>query len=186
MFAAAVDWPGWCRRGRGEQAALQALADYAPRFRRVAGSGFRADPLQVIGAVPGSTTTDYGAPDGRGPWDEGPLDAKERQRLVRILRRCWDAFDEAAEDAPTKLPKGPRGGGRDRQGIVDHVREAERAYASRMGLRIAPRTPWKTQRDTLADHLLRSDATAKWPLRYGIRRTAWHVLDHAWELEDKT
>ena len=25
----------------------------------------------------------------------------------------------------------------------------------------------------------------KWPLRYLIRHTAYHTLDHAWEMEDK-
>jgi hypothetical protein len=25
-----------------------------------------------------------------------------------------------------------------------------------------------------------------WPARYAIRRIAWHVLDHAWEIEDKS
>jgi hypothetical protein len=24
-----------------------------------------------------------------------------------------------------------------------------------------------------------------WPARYFVRRTAWHVLDHAWEIEDR-
>ena len=24
-----------------------------------------------------------------------------------------------------------------------------------------------------------------WPVRYAIRRMAWHVLDHAWEMQDK-
>jgi hypothetical protein len=27
---------------------------------------------------------------------------------------------------------------------------------------------------------------AKWPLRYLIRHTAYHTLDHAWEMEDKS
>jgi len=26
----------------------------------------------------------------------------------------------------------------------------------------------------------------RWPARYAIRRIAWHVLDHAWEIEDKS
>jgi len=35
-FAGVVEWPGWCRSGRDEQAALQALVDYARRYGRVA------------------------------------------------------------------------------------------------------------------------------------------------------
>jgi hypothetical protein len=25
-----------------------------------------------------------------------------------------------------------------------------------------------------------------WPLRYAARRIGWHVLDHLWEIEDKS
>jgi hypothetical protein len=26
----------------------------------------------------------------------------------------------------------------------------------------------------------------RWTPRYFVRRSAWHVLDHAWEIEDRT
>jgi hypothetical protein len=26
---------------------------------------------------------------------------------------------------------------------------------------------------------------SRWPPRYVVRRAAWHVLDHAWEIEDR-
>jgi hypothetical protein len=29
-------------------------------------------------------------------------------------------------------------------------------------------------------------ADRKWPARYAARRIAWHALDHAWEMEDRT
>lgn len=32
VFATALDWPGWCRRGKGEQAAIDTLLDYAGRY----------------------------------------------------------------------------------------------------------------------------------------------------------
>jgi hypothetical protein len=35
VFAGAVDWPGWCRSGRDEKTALQALIDYGPRYAQV-------------------------------------------------------------------------------------------------------------------------------------------------------
>ena len=44
IFAAALDWPGWCRMGRDETAALQSLFDYGPRYLsilRPAGLGFQ-------------------------------------------------------------------------------------------------------------------------------------------------
>jgi hypothetical protein len=31
VFACAVDWPGWCRRAKADEAALDALAEYVPR-----------------------------------------------------------------------------------------------------------------------------------------------------------
>jgi hypothetical protein len=27
---------------------------------------------------------------------------------------------------------------------------------------------------------------ARWSARYFVRRSAWHVLDHAWEIEDRS
>jgi hypothetical protein len=67
------------------------------------------------------------------------------------------------------------------------VREAERSYARKVGVRLPPRTPWDDQREAIADALGDPDHQGgAWPVRYLIRRTAWHVLDHAWELEDKT
>jgi len=35
VIAGALDWPGWCRIGRSEAEALQALVDYVPRYARV-------------------------------------------------------------------------------------------------------------------------------------------------------
>jgi len=46
-FASAPDWPGWCRAGRDEGAALEALADYAVRYALVAGGG--AGQVSVAG-----------------------------------------------------------------------------------------------------------------------------------------
>jgi hypothetical protein len=35
-FASALDWPGWCRAGQDESAALETLASYAERYAPVA------------------------------------------------------------------------------------------------------------------------------------------------------
>ena len=51
---------------------------------------------------------------------------------------------------------------------------------------VPPRTPWPAQRQAVVDALLGGEASTTWSRRYFLRRTAWHVLDHAWELEDKT
>ena len=188
VFASAVDWPGWCRRGKGEDQAIAALFDYAGRYRKVAGTGFRAGTAEVVGRVVGNATTDFGAPGTPGAWDEEPPETGELTRLLGLLHSSWEWFDGAVTAAPAALPKGPRGGGRDRDGIVEHVREAERSYARKVGVRVPPRTEWSEQRAAITDTLLHTGAgtTTVWPSRYFIRRTAWHVLDHAWELEDKS
>jgi hypothetical protein len=151
VFASAVDWPGWCRRGKGEGAAIAVLLEHADRYRRVAGPGFRAGRPEVVGRVDGNATTNFGAPGVRGPWDDERLDAAEVARQVGLLR--------------------------------------SRSYARRVGVRVSPRTPWTEQRDKITAALMeeRGDpATKAWPARYFIRRSAWHVLDHAWEMEDKS
>jgi hypothetical protein len=186
VFAAALDWPGWCRRGKGEAAAIDTLLDYADRYALVAGSSLVPGSLEVVGRVKGNKTTDFGAPNIVGPWDGETLDPVEAARHIALLAACWRAFDAVVAAAPAQLRKGPRGGGRDRDAVVGHVREAERAYSSKLGGRVPPRTPWGEQRDVVMAALSTPSQPARWPVRYSIRRCAWHVLDHAWEIEDKS
>ena len=181
-FACAVDWPGWARRGKGDDAALEELLAYAGRYAAVV-QGFSPGALHVIGTVPGNATTDFGAPDARGPWDESPGDTDV---LAARLEDCWAAFDRAVAGASAELRKGPRGGGRDRDAVAAHVQEAERSYGRMIGVRLPPRTPWDEQRTALAAAVRAGAPDARWPLRYAVRRFAWHVLDHAWEIEDKS
>jgi hypothetical protein len=181
-FACAIDWPGWARRGKGDEAALEELAAYAERYRRVVPE-LEAGDLHVVARVPGSATTDFGAPDARGPWDEEPADA---QVLADRLEACWAAFDRAVAAASAELRKGPRGGGRDRDDVVAHVQEAERSYGRKLGVKVPPRTPWPEQRQAFSAAVRAGAPDGTWPLPYAVRRFAWHVLDHAWEVEDKS
>ena len=192
VFASALDHPGWARRGKGEHAALQALAGYHHRYRLVvgdlcpAGAGER---LVVVQEAPGTATTDFGAPDAEGDADREPLDQAGADRLVAVLTASWQYLDQVVAGAPDELTKGPRGGGRDRDAIREHVQEAERSYGRAVGVRVPPRTPWPEQRTALLDGVRASVATlhdAGWAVRYWARRTAWHVLDHAWEIQDRT
>ena len=185
VFACAVDWPGWCRAARTEDAALAALLSYSDRYR-AAVPWFAPDDLRVVGRLPGNATTDFGAPDARGPWDDAPLAEGEPDRLADVLAATWTAFDAVVAGAPAELRKGPRGGGRDRDAVVDHVREAERSYGRAYGVRVPPRTPWVEQRATVLAAVRAGAPGGSWPLRYAVRRSAWHVLDHAWEVEDKS
>lgn len=191
VFTTALDWPGWCRRGKGEEAALDALAEYALRYAAVAGPEFapempEAVGLSVVGRVPGNATTDFGAPGVPAPWDDEPLDAAEADRLTTLVIACWDAFDAVVAAAPAELRKGPRGGGRDRDPIAEHVREAERSYGRKLGAAVPPRTPWREQREALATLMRAGAPDGRWTVRYAAGRIAWHVLDHAWEIEDKS
>ena len=140
-FAGAVGWPGWCRAGLDEQSAMQSLLLYAPRYARVlegTGLDFPTPPglqsFQVVERVKGNGTTDFGAPNVPLAADTLLLDEGELNRVVQILSACWAAFDQAVALADGKsLRTGPRGGGRDINGIVEHVLGAEEAYLSKMG-----------------------------------------------------
>jgi hypothetical protein len=187
VFAGAVDWPGWCRSGKTEELALEALAAYAARYAPVAQrAGVRfpahaAASFDVVERLPGNATTDFGAPGAVPGRDAAPLTKKQADRLAALVGATWEVFDAVAAGAPATLRKGPRGGGRDRDQIVAHVTEAEEAYARQLGLRRRPVT-----RDDILDAIRSRPEGTKWPVRYAARRIAWHVLDHAWEIEDRS
>ncbi|MBV8527498.1 MAG: hypothetical protein JOZ75_04215 [Candidatus Dormibacteraeota bacterium] len=201
VFAFAVDWPGWCRTAKTEALALEALAAYGPRYAPVAAEAGVAFPKQfdlaVAARVPGTATTDFGAPDARLPGDTRPLPTAEAAHLIALMRAGWAVLDDVASRAPEALLKGPRGGGRDRDRMLDHVLGAEQAYARKLGVRLTqPATgdtaAIRTFRDVIAAALQAraadpaTDSVSPWPVRYFIRRLTWHALDHAWEMEDRS
>ena len=197
-FASALAWPGWARSAAsraGEEAALEALAAYADRYRRVAARAGQqlpaGRPLRVVERTQGTSTTDFGAPDVAASLDSVPLTPSERGRQVDLLVAAWDVFDEVVAGAPPELRRGPRGGGRDRDDVARHVVGAERAYARKVGVKhrpfpaddLAART---AMRDELVAVLRPAAVGTAWMPAYFLRRTAWHVLDHAWEIEDRS
>ncbi len=101
VFACAVDYPGWQRRAKGEEAALETLEDYRSRYGEAVGSA-PVGELHVVASLPGTMTTDFGAPDARGPWDDEPLQPHE----VNALGSAWSAFDRAVAGASPELRKG--------------------------------------------------------------------------------
>jgi hypothetical protein len=202
-FAWGVDWPGWCRSGKTVDHAIEALVRAAPRYANVAATAGVAfpelvalDDLVVLDSVEGGATTDFGAPERVTPADERPTDTAVADRLAVLVEAAWTVLDEVAARAPAGLRKGPRGGGRDRDKVVDHVLMAEHAYARNMGLKLP--TPDRADPVSVAAMhaaiaaVLRepSDGTPiagrRWTRRYAARRVAWHVLDHAWEIQDRT
>lgn len=145
--------------------------------------------LSVVAAAPGTASTDFGAPDVMAPGEDAGVTPDEAERLALVLRACWSAFDALVATAPAELRKGPRGGGRDRDAVADHTREAERSYTRKIGVRVPPRTPWPEQRNRILAGIRAAagdGADTRWAVRYYVRRTAWHVLDHAWEIEDRS
>jgi hypothetical protein len=209
-LAGALDWPGWSRSGKDATSALEAMLSYGLRYAaamRLAKVPFQAplgvSSFQVVQELAGDTTTDFVAPGCIPSVDLAPVSDAELQRLQTILKGCWHAFDEAIKEAEgKKLKVGPRGGGRDRQKIIEHVLGANLAYLSRLVIKahLTEGAPLERQRMECREAILKGMIAAAhgnlpsrgprgsmhWPLRYFVRRTAWHVLDHAWETEDRT
>ena len=148
VFAVALDWPGWCRRATTADAALEVLDSYRDRYGAVVSGRSPRGRFDVIGTVAGNRTTDFGAPDARGPWDELPPTGPELARQIGLLVDAWDYLDAVAAAAPEVLRKGPRGGGRDRDAVIAHVTEAERSYGRKIGARCrrGPRGPTNGRR----------------------------------------
>ena len=196
VFVSALDWPGLARAGRDEPAAIEALLAAAPRYAEVAhaaGEAFQTDDLavEVEERRVGDATTAFGAPSIIADADRRPVAAWEAARLAAIVEASWAAFDRIAAAAPEDLRKGPRGGGRDRTKVVEHVHGGDDSYASVIGIPAADRrSPSALRERVLAILREPSDglpiADRKWPPRYAARRIAWHALDHAWEIEDRT
>jgi hypothetical protein len=197
VYASALDWPGLARSGRNEVAALEALGAAVPRYAavaRLAGQPFDGDAtIEVVERVPGDAGTAFGVPAVIVEADRAPVDEAEAERLASLVDAAQRTFEAIAAAAPEELRKGPRGGGRDTSRIQGHVHEAEAAYAQVMGRRHRPvdaNAIAAMRADLLAVLRVPSDgspiAGRKWPARYAARRIAWHALDHAWEIEDRT
>lgn len=195
-FASAADWPGWCRAGKNEQAALEALAAYAARYAPVAKLARVSFPtaateFQVVERLSGNATTDFGAPGIPAKDESDPLAADQAQRMGDLVEACWTYLDKVIAKAPATLRKGPRGGGRDRDAIFDHVLGAEMEYAKRIGTRLKQpdgkdRPAVRSFRKAIRESLSNPNREEKWPVPFAARRTAWHALDHAWEIEDRS
>lgn len=208
-FAGALDWPGWARSGRDEASALQALCDYGPRYARIL-QGRQLDfqaPLDtsaftVIERLEGDSNTDFGAPVKAPSSDARPVDAAEVQRFLTLLRACWEAFEASMHAGMGKeLRKGPRGGGREAEGILQHVLGAEANYLRSLGWKLKlgddigarerVNLTWQAIQEAVAASAQGKLPTQgprggmRWTARYYARRSAWHLLDHAWEIEDR-
>lgn len=199
-FAWAVDWPGWCRSGPSETAALVALADYRSRYLPIAAAagerlaaGAR-EGFAVVERLQGSMTTDFGVPGAIAASDGLAMTPEDGRRYAALLVAAWEFFDQVVAGAPAELRKGPRGGGRDRDQIADHVLGADVMYSRKLGLRTASSTSDQGAvaglRAAVCRGLVQPDSlepgSNSWLPRYYTRRAAWHLLDHAWEIQDRS
>jgi hypothetical protein len=210
IFVTALDWPGWSRAGRDETAAIASFIDHGPRY--AAALGVLAASLElpesvadvmIVERLRGGSGTDFGVPSVPPTGDDRPVAEADAERLTAILRAAWDVFDSAAAAAAgLELAKGPRGGGRDLDRIVRHVWEADAAYHASLGhpYRFAPGVVPHEDMARLRESAiggLRSRLAGEplppskrtsppWEPRTYVRRAAWHALDHAWEIEDRS
>jgi hypothetical protein len=202
VVAGALDWPGLDRWGTSEDDAIERLLAYVPRYARVAAEAGlatefdRAATVDVVERVPGSSSTDFwGIAHVPSEIERDVLATKDLERRLTLLRACWTVFDEVAAGAPAELLPGPRSAGRSRDQIIRHVLANEPEQMSR---KVEVRTPRDVvlAPDGLAAHraayldALRAyndegKPARTWPIQFLIRRTAHHLMDHAWEIQDR-
>jgi hypothetical protein len=202
--AFSLDWPGWSRGAKTAEVALETLESYRERYRPIAALAAMdkefdaAGPLKVVEDRVGTGSTDFwGISFSPSSTEQGPLDEAELERKLAILQACWAFFDDVAARVSPEMRKGPRGGGRDRNRIIRHtIRTESEDFAKQVGLRIpeeAALTPegLKQHRRTYLEAMRAYNAgkiekrMRSWTLPFLIRHSAFHTLDHAWEMQDK-
>ncbi len=202
--AFSIDWPGWSRGAKTADVALETLESYRERYRPVAKlakmtSEFdAAGSLDIVEDKVGTGSTDFwGISFSPSAAEQGPMDEAELERGITLLQACWAFFDDVAARVSPEMRKGPRGGGRDRDRIIRHViRNESEDFANKVGLRIPEEgalTP-SALRQYRVDYVAAMRAynagevappMRSWTLPFLIRHSAFHTLDHAWEMEDK-
>ncbi len=202
--AFALDWPGWSRGAKSAEVALETLEAYRERYRPVVslagmtGEFDAVGPIEVVEDKVGTGSTDFwGISFSPSSTEHGPMDEAELERKITLLQACWAFFDGVAARVSPEMRKGPRGGGRDRNRIIRHtIRTESEDFAKQVGLRIpeeAALTPegLRRHRETYVAAMRAYNAgklekrMRSWTLPFLIRHSAFHTLDHAWEMEDK-
>jgi hypothetical protein len=201
--AFAVDWPGWSRGAKTPELALELLESYRTRYGPVAAAAGLADEfgaggrLKVVEDREGPGSTDFwGISFAPCSLESEPMDDSELDRKIELLRACWGVFDGVAARVSAEMRKGPRAGGRDRDQIIRHtIRTESEEFAKRLGMRIPEGGALhpKALRDYREQYLATMRAynagegkrMRSWNLPFLIRHSAFHTMDHAWEMEDK-
>jgi len=201
VVAVAPDWPGLERGAKTGEAAIERLQSYLPRYAKVAKlAGMDAEfaaitTVDVVEQYAGTGSTDFwGVSFAFSGIDRQDMSSDELERELTLMQACWAFFDDVRSRVSAEMQKGPRGGGRDRDQIVRHTFGNEQDWAAGIGV-LTPQDAMltndglKAQRDSYRKAIQAFHCQGKmartWPLRYLIRHTAYHTLDHAWEMEDK-
>ena len=202
VVAGAMDWPGLDRWGTSEDDALSKLLTYVPRYAGVAERAgmktrfARARDVEVVERVPGSSSTDFwGFAHVPSQIEREVLSPTDLERRLDLLQATWAYFDDVAAGVSAELRPGSRSGGRSRDQIIRHVYGSEPEQFSR---KVEVRTPLEVvltpkglgaHRHEYLDAIRAYNADGKpartWPIQFLVRRTAHHVMDHAWEMEDR-
>jgi hypothetical protein len=150
---------------------------------------------EVVVTYEGTGSTDFwGISFAPSPLDIGPHEDEVIERRLKLLWACWEYFDDVAARVSPDLKKGPRGGGRDRDEIVNHVLGNERDWAAGVGVDYPPGLILdlkvrRQYREDFTDAIRAYNAEGKkaqtWELSFLLRHAAYHTMDHAWEMEDK-
>ncbi len=202
VVAVAPDWPGLERGAATREAAVETLQSYLLRYKEVAelaGMGRQLAATRTVDVVEeyaGTGSTDFwGISFAFSSIDTEALSTKELDRGLRLVQACWTFFDDVRRRVSAELRKGPRGGGRDRERIVRHTLGVEQEWAQKVGVRtpdgavVLDGDALTAYRDAYCTAIRTFQSVGKpartWPLRFLIRHTAYHVMDHAWEMEDK-
>ncbi len=201
VAAVAPDWPGLERGAKTGEAALERLQSYLPRYAQVANlAGMDEEfaaltTVDVVERYAGTGSTDFwGISFAFSSFDWQDLSSGELERELTLMQACWTFFDAVRGRVSAEMQKGPRGGGRDRDHIVNHTIHVEQEWAKKVGVLTPPDAllideDLQGYRAAYCDAIRAFHAEGKmartWPLRYLIRHTAYHTLDHAWEMEDK-
>lgn len=201
VVALAPDWPGLERGAKTEEEALARLESYLPRYAPVAKlAGMEAaygtsTRLEVVERYPGVGSTDFwGISFAFSSIDRQVMSTDELERELTLMQGCWAFFDAVRSRVSAEMQKGARGGGRDRDQIVRHTLHTEMDWAKKLGLPMGDSANLTAEvvgahRDAYCTAIRAFHAEGKmartWPLRYLIRHTAYHSMDHAWEMEDK-
>jgi len=201
VAAVAPDWPGLERGAKTEEAAIERLQSYLPRYAQMAklagmDTEFAAiTTVNVIERYPGTGSTDFwGISYAFSGADRQDMSREELERELTLMQACWEFFDNVRVRVSAQMQKGPRGGGRDRDHIVRHTIGVEQDWAEKVGVptpqgALLIDAGLQERRDAYRNAIRAFHAEGKmartWPLRYLIRHTAYHTLDHTWEMEDK-